>query len=84
MGGTQRHSQATHDLLVFVLRYSKLSDPANWLRINTSNGEITTLATLDRESPHVKNNVYEATFLAADDGEQPFPHIPHDPVPVLY
>ncbi|XP_041946291.1 cadherin-4 [Alosa sapidissima] len=50
------------------VRYSKLSDPANWLRINTSNGEITTLATLDRESPYVKNNIYEATFLAADDG----------------
>lgn len=65
------------DLLVLVLRYSKLSDPANWLRINTSNGEITTLATLDRESPHVKNNIYEATFLAADDGQCPFPPSTH-------
>uniref|UniRef100_A0AAY4EAA2 Cadherin-4 n=1 Tax=Denticeps clupeoides TaxID=299321 RepID=A0AAY4EAA2_9TELE len=51
------------------VRYSKLSDPANWLQINTSNGEITTMAMLDRESVYVKNNIYEATFLAADDGK---------------
>lgn len=49
-------------------RYSKLSDPANWLHINTTNGQITTAAILDRESLYVKNNVYEATFLAADNG----------------
>lgn len=52
-----------------VCRYSKLSDPANWLHINTSNGQITTAAVLDRESLYTKNNVYEATFLAADNGE---------------
>lgn len=51
-----------------VYRYSKLSDPANWLHINTSNGQITTAAVLDRESLYTKNNVYEATFLAADNG----------------
>uniref|UniRef100_A0A8C6U2Z2 Cadherin-4 n=1 Tax=Neogobius melanostomus TaxID=47308 RepID=A0A8C6U2Z2_9GOBI len=51
-----------------VLQYSKLSDPANWLRINRTNGQITTMATLDRESIYVKNNVYEATFLAFDNG----------------
>lgn len=49
-------------------RYSKLSDPANWLHINATNGQITTAAVLDRESLYVKNNVYEATFLAADNG----------------
>lgn len=49
-------------------RYSKLSDPANWLRINASNGQVTTAAALDRESLYVRNNVYEATFLAADNG----------------
>ena len=52
-----------------VCRYSKLSDPANWLHINTSNGQITTAAILDRESLYTKNNVYEATFLAADNGK---------------
>uniref|UniRef100_A0A8C6U3V4 Cadherin-4 n=1 Tax=Neogobius melanostomus TaxID=47308 RepID=A0A8C6U3V4_9GOBI len=51
-----------------IVRYSKLSDPANWLRINRTNGQITTMATLDRESIYVKNNVYEATFLAFDNG----------------
>uniref|UniRef100_A0A667ZYD0 Cadherin-4 n=1 Tax=Myripristis murdjan TaxID=586833 RepID=A0A667ZYD0_9TELE len=42
--------------------------PANWLRINRTNGQITTMALLDRESMYVKNNVYEATFLAFDNG----------------
>ncbi|XP_030230059.1 cadherin-4 isoform X2 [Gadus morhua] len=51
-----------------TVRYSKLSDPANWLRINRTNGQISTMALLDRESMYVKNNVYEATFLAFDNG----------------
>lgn len=54
---------------VRVCRYSKLSDPANWLKINRTNGQITTMALLDRESMYVKNNVYEATFLAFDNGK---------------
>ncbi|XP_049327617.1 cadherin-4 isoform X2 [Astyanax mexicanus] len=54
-----------------TVRYSKLSDPGNWLRINRTNGQITTTAILDRESPYVKNNVYEATFLAVDNGSPP-------------
>lgn len=54
---------------VCVHRYSKLSDPANWLKINKTNGQITTMALLDRESMYVKNNVYEATFLAYDNGK---------------
>ncbi|KAK2500359.1 hypothetical protein MC885_002059 [Smutsia gigantea] len=54
-----------------AVRYSKLSDPANWLHINATNGQITTAAILDRESLYIKNNVYEATFLAADNGIPP-------------
>lgn len=54
---------------VCARRYSKLSDPANWLKINRTNGQITTMALLDRESMYVKNNVYEATFLAFDNGK---------------
>lgn len=54
---------------VAVCRYSKLSDPANWLKINRTNGQITTMALLDRESVYVKNNMYEATFLAYDNGK---------------
>ncbi|XP_048873433.1 cadherin-4 isoform X2 [Brienomyrus brachyistius] len=54
-----------------IVRYSKLSDPANWLSINTTNGQIITMAMLNRESVFVKNNIYEATFLAADNGSPP-------------
>lgn len=57
-----------HLPLLSLCRYSKLSDPANWLHINATNGQITTAAVLDRESLYIKNNVYEATFLAADNG----------------
>uniref|UniRef100_A0A670I8J5 Cadherin 2 n=1 Tax=Podarcis muralis TaxID=64176 RepID=A0A670I8J5_PODMU len=53
-----------------TLRYSKLSDPANWLKIDSINGQVTTIGVLDRESPHVKNNMYNATFLASDNGDQ--------------
>ncbi|KAE8298039.1 Cadherin-4 Retinal cadherin [Larimichthys crocea] len=56
-----------------IVRYSKLSDPANWLKINRTNGQITTMALLDRESMYVKNNVYEATFLAFDNGKSGSP-----------
>ncbi|XP_030623661.1 cadherin-4-like [Chanos chanos] len=54
-----------------VVRYVKLADPANWLTINATNGQISTTAILDRESIYVKNNIYEATFLAADNGSPP-------------
>ncbi|XP_062060414.1 cadherin-4 isoform X2 [Lepus europaeus] len=54
-----------------AVRYSKLSDPANWLHINATNGQISTAAVLDRESLYISNNVYEATFLAADNGIPP-------------
>lgn len=51
-----------------IHRYSKLSDPANWLKIDPVNGQITTTAVLDRESIYVQNNMYNATFLASDNG----------------
>uniref|UniRef100_A0A3P8T4F0 Cadherin-4 n=1 Tax=Amphiprion percula TaxID=161767 RepID=A0A3P8T4F0_AMPPE len=51
-----------------LIRYSKLNDPADWLSINRTNGQIVTTAMLDRESVYVKNNIYEATFLATDNG----------------
>ena len=52
-----------------VFRYSKLNDPADWLSINRTNGQIVTTAVLDRESIYVKSNIYEATFLATDNGK---------------
>ncbi|MBN3288629.1 CADH2 protein, partial [Polyodon spathula] len=54
-----------------TMRYSKLSDPANWLKIDAVSGRISTIAILDRESPYVKNNFYNATFLASDSGVPP-------------
>lgn len=57
-------------LSLCACRYSKLNDPADWLSINRSNGQIITTATLDRESVYVKNNIYEATFLATDNGKE--------------
>ncbi|XP_030626703.1 cadherin-2 [Chanos chanos] len=53
------------------IRYSKLFDPANWLEINPNNGRISTVAILDRESPYVKNNLYNVTFMASDNGVPP-------------
>lgn len=44
-------------------------DPANWLEIDPANGRISTIAILDRESPYVKNNLYNVTFMASDNGE---------------
>lgn len=60
------------DLFLCVFRYSKLNDPADWLSINRTNGQIITTAMLDRESVYVKNNIYEATFLATDNGKSLF------------
>ncbi|TSK58108.1 Cadherin-2 [Bagarius yarrelli] len=59
-----RHMQQT-------IRYSKLFDPANWLEIDPNNGRISTIALLDRESPYVRNNLYNATFMASDNGIPP-------------
>ncbi|XP_058494075.1 cadherin-2-like isoform X1 [Solea solea] len=54
-----------------TVRYSKLYDPANWLEIDPVNGRISTIAILDRESPYVKNNLYNVTFMASDSGVPP-------------
>ncbi|XP_039984138.1 cadherin-2-like isoform X2 [Xiphias gladius] len=54
-----------------TVRYSKMYDPANWLEIDPVNGRISTIATLDRESPYVKNNLYNVTFMASDNGIPP-------------
>ncbi|KAM6962571.1 cadherin-2-like [Aplochiton taeniatus] len=51
-----------------IIRYSKLYDPANWLEIDPVNGRISTIAVLDRESPYVRNNLYNITFMATDNG----------------
>ncbi|XP_029285401.1 cadherin-2-like [Cottoperca gobio] len=54
-----------------TVRYSKMYDPANWLEIDPVNGRISTITILDRESPYVKNNLYNVTFMASDNGIPP-------------
>ncbi|XP_044055092.1 cadherin-2-like isoform X2 [Siniperca chuatsi] len=54
-----------------TVRYSKMYDPASWLEIDPVNGRISTIAILDRESPYVKNNLYNVTFMASDNGIPP-------------
>ncbi|CAK6979119.1 cadherin-2-like [Scomber scombrus] len=54
-----------------TIRYAKMYDPANWLEIDPVNGRISTIAILDRESPYVKNNLYNVTFMASDNGIPP-------------
>ncbi|XP_004067624.1 cadherin-2 [Oryzias latipes] len=54
-----------------TIRYSKVSDPANWLKIDSVKGEISTTAVLDRESPFLRNDYYNATFIAFDDANPP-------------
>ncbi|XP_065589180.1 cadherin-13 isoform X2 [Cyrtonyx montezumae] len=54
-----------------TIRYSVYKDPASWLEINPTNGTVVTTAILDRESPHVQNNIYTALFLAIDSGNPP-------------
>ncbi|KAG5275563.1 hypothetical protein AALO_G00121740 [Alosa alosa] len=53
------------------IRYSKIFDPANWVKIDPLSGHISTIAILDRESPYVRNNYYNITFLATDNGIPP-------------
>ncbi|KAM9813786.1 cadherin-like protein 26 [Neosynchiropus ocellatus] len=43
-------------------------DPAGWLMVDPSTGDITTVKTPDRESPHVVNGVYRVLVHAVDNG----------------
>ncbi|XP_015262177.1 PREDICTED: B-cadherin-like [Gekko japonicus] len=52
----------------FSSRYSIGKDVAKWLTINQDTGVIRTQAALDRESPYVKNDTYEALIYATDSG----------------
>lgn len=58
------------DLLrVFVHRYKVGSDPAGWVTVDPQTGDITTVKTPDRESPHVINGIYTVLLHAEDDGK---------------
>ncbi|TSK38477.1 Cadherin-13 [Bagarius yarrelli] len=53
------------------IRFAVLKDPAGWLSVNPVKGTVNTTGTLDRESPHVRNNRYSAVFMATDNGNPP-------------
>uniref|UniRef100_A0A3B4VEY3 Cadherin 27 n=1 Tax=Seriola dumerili TaxID=41447 RepID=A0A3B4VEY3_SERDU len=44
------------------------SDPAGWVAVDPHAGDITTVKTPDRESPHVVNGVYTILLHAVDNG----------------
>ncbi|XP_071020858.1 cadherin-like protein 26 isoform X2 [Oncorhynchus clarkii lewisi] len=54
-----------------TFKYVKEKDPCDCVAVDTKTGKITTTKILDRESPYVKNNVYQVTVIAIDDGQPP-------------
>ncbi|XP_078475560.1 cadherin-2-like [Lampetra fluviatilis] len=53
------------------LRYQIASDPAHWVSVEPATGVLTATASMDRESPFVKNGTYTVTVLAIQDGSPP-------------
>ncbi|KAL3059134.1 hypothetical protein OYC64_011128 [Pagothenia borchgrevinki] len=48
--------------------YKVGSDPAGWVTVDPQTGDITTVGTPDRESPHVSDGLYTILLHAVDDG----------------
>uniref|UniRef100_A0A3Q3BFS5 Cadherin-like protein 26 n=1 Tax=Kryptolebias marmoratus TaxID=37003 RepID=A0A3Q3BFS5_KRYMA len=59
------------NVFVFVYRYKIGEDPAGWMKIDPNTGNITTIQTCDRESPHVVDSVYTLLLHAVDKGDPP-------------
>lgn len=49
-------------------RFKKGYDPAGWVTVDQKTGKVTTAKSLDRESPYVKDGVYNITVLVVDNG----------------
>lgn len=48
------------------IRYTKLTDPKGWVKINENSGMVSVFQTLDRESEPIRNGIYNITVLASD------------------
>lgn len=44
-------------------------DPAGWMTVDPHTGDITTIQSPDRESPHVIDGVYQILLHAVDNGK---------------
>lgn len=55
--------------IVFFHRYKVGNDSAGWLTVDPHTGDITTVKSPDRESPHVVNGVYTIVLNAVDNGK---------------
>ncbi|XP_043566217.1 cadherin-like protein 26 [Chiloscyllium plagiosum] len=53
------------------IRYVRGSDPAEWFTVDADTGVVSTVKTLDRESPYVNNSFYTLLVYAVEDGERP-------------
>lgn len=69
--GTRRESQcpSVTSYPRFPPSYHILRDPAGWLSMDPDSGQVTAAGDLDREDEQfVRDNIYQVTVLATDDG----------------
>lgn len=48
------------------IKYYKVTDPASWINVDRSTGELKVANTIDRESSFVQNGIYNVTVRAMD------------------